>query len=102
MNPPTPLSSKHRAELRRRGQKLPVIVTVGQSGVTAGVGVALERALWDHELVKIRIATDDRDACQRAVERLAMDHRAEVVGRIGRTALLFRERPAEAETGGES
>jgi len=57
--------------------------------------VALERALWDHELVKIRVATDDRDACQRAVDRLAVDHRAEVVGRIGRTALLFRERPPE-------
>jgi RNA-binding protein len=97
MNPLTPLSSNHRAELRRRGHKLPVIVTVGQSGVTAGVGSALERALIDHELVKIRIATDDRDACQRTVDRLSVDHRAAVVGRIGRTALLFRERPAEEE-----
>ena len=95
MNPTPRLSGKQRAALRRRGQKLPVIVTVGQAGVTAGVGDALEQALFDHELVKIRIDTDDRDEYRRAVDRLVADHQAELVGKIGRTALLYRERPQE-------
>ncbi|MGD2063768.1 MAG: YhbY family RNA-binding protein [Nitrospirota bacterium] len=97
MDPTPHLSGKQRAELRRRGQQLPVIVTVGQAGVTAAVGEALEQALHDHELVKIRVSTDDRDDYRRAVDRLAADHRAELVGKIGRTALLYRERPEETE-----
>jgi len=94
MQPPV-LTSKERAALRRKGQTLPAIVTVGQAGVTAAVGAALEEALDDHELVKVRVATDDRDQCKAAIERLALDHGAAVVNRIGRTALLYREREEE-------
>ncbi len=76
---------------------------VGQAGVTAAVGEALEEALEVHELVKVRIATDDRDYCKAAVDSLARDHAAAVVSRIGRTALLYRERPEEeGEGGGEA
>jgi RNA-binding protein len=92
------LSGKQRAELRRRGQKLPVIVTIGQAGVTAGVGAALEQALFDHELVKVRVDTDDRDVYRRTVDRLATNHHAELVGKIGRTALLYRESPQVEES----
>ncbi len=88
--------------MRRTGQRLPVIVTVGQAGVTAAVGAALEVALDDHELVKVRVATRDREHCRRVVDELARDHAAAVVSRIGRTALLYREREErdEAEAGG--
>ena len=94
------LTSKERAILRRKGQTLPAIVTVGQAGVTAAVGGALEQALDDHELVKVRVATDDRDRFKEAVETLARDHAAAVVSRIGRTALLYREREEEEGPGG--
>jgi len=94
MQPPE-LTSKERAALRRKGQTLPAIVTVGQAGVTAAVGAALEEALDDHELVKVRVATDDRDYCKAAVDSLSRDHAAAVVSRIGRTALLYREREDE-------
>jgi len=100
MDPTPRLSGKQRAALRRRGQKLTVIVTVGQAGVTAGVGEALEQALFDHELVKVRVDTDDRDDYHRAVDRLTADHHAELVGKIGRSALLYRERPKEDEETG--
>lgn len=81
--------------MRQKGQRLPAIVMVGQAGVTAAVGGALEEALEVHELVKVRVATDDRDVCKAAVESLAGDHAAAVVSRIGRTALLYRKRPEE-------
>lgn len=89
--------------MRQKGQRLPAIVMVGQAGVTAAVGGALEEALDVHELVKVRVATDDRDVCKAAVESLAGDHAAAVVSRIGRTALLYRKRPEEeGEGGGEA
>jgi len=83
--------------MRRSGQRLPVIVTVGQAGVTAAVGAALEEALHDHELVKVRVATRDRERYRQVVDTLARDHAAAVVSRIGRTALLYREREEEEE-----
>ena len=94
------LTSKERAILRRKGQPLPAIVTVGQAGVTAAVGGALDAALDDHELVKVRVATDDREACKEAIDALARTCAAAVVSRIGRTALLYREREKEEEPGG--
>lgn len=96
------LTSKERAALRRKGQALPAIVTVGQAGVTATLGRALDEALDDHELVKVRVATDDRDYCKVTVEALARDHGAALVGHIGRTALLYRERPEEAGAADDS
>ena len=89
------LDGKQRRKLRALGHHLTVVVQVGQEGVTAGVIAAVEQALWDHELVKVKLAEGDREARKVAVEELARATGADVAQVLGRTALLYRPNPEE-------
>lgn len=87
-----PLTGNQRRYLRGLGHHLDPIVQVGHGGVTEGVVKALNVALHDHELVKVRLAqaVEDRDA---AAEQLAAGTGAELVQQLGRTVLLYKPRP---------
>lgn len=68
-------------------------VLVGAGGVTPGVIAALDRALLDHELVKVRM----RGASEVEVtaEALAAGTGAHLCGTIGHTAIFYRPHPEE-------
>ena len=89
------LDGKQRRKLRALGHHLAVVVQVGHGGVTAGVLAALEQALWDHELVKVKLASDDREARKGQAGALASGTGAEVAQVLGRTVLLYKPNPDE-------
>jgi RNA-binding protein len=89
------LDGKQRRKLRALGHHLAGVLQVGQDGVTPGVVAALEQALWDHELVKVRLASEDRDARRDQAGALAAGTGAEVAQMLGRTVLLYRPNPDE-------
>jgi RNA-binding protein len=85
------LSGKDRRRLRALAHPLRPVVHVGAGGVGAAVLAALERALSDHELVKVRLLEpDDKRALAR---ELAEASGAELAGLVGHTAILFRRNP---------
>jgi RNA-binding protein len=86
-----PLAPNQRRYLRALGHHLNPIVQVGHQGVTDGVLGALDQALTDHELVKVKVApaVDDREA---AAEALAAGTRSDCAQILGRTLLLYRPR----------
>ena len=47
---------------RAIAHKLHPIVSVGGQGLTSGIETELDRALTDHELVKIKVSVGDREA----------------------------------------
>ncbi|WP_163650495.1 ribosome assembly RNA-binding protein YhbY [Modicisalibacter sp. 'Wilcox'] len=87
------LSQAQKKALRSIGHHLSPIVTVSDNGLTDGVLAELERALSDHELVKIKIAVGERDTRRAVAEQLCADSRAELVQTIGKVALLYRKNP---------
>jgi RNA-binding protein len=89
------LDGRQRRRLRALGHHLSVVVQVGHDGVTAGVLAALEQALWDHELVKVKLAPEDRDTRKEQAEALAAGTGAELAQVLGRTALLYKPNPDE-------
>ena len=93
----TTLTPKHRRELRARAHALKPIVLVGSAGVTDAVVTELDRSLDHHELLKLRFHQGDRDEVSAALKRLCTTLGAAQVQRIGRTATLYRERPADSE-----
>jgi RNA-binding protein len=50
----------------------------------------LERALTDHELIKIKLVAD-RDAKKELVATICQEFKSECVQSIGHTALLYRK-----------
>ena len=84
------LTEKQKKHLRGLGHPLHPIVTLGQAGLTDAVVQELERALTDHELVKVRARAGDRDARDEMLDTLAARTRSSIVQRIGNVALFYR------------
>jgi RNA-binding protein len=90
-----PLAENQLRFLRGRAHALKPIVMIGQSGLTAGVVSETERALGDHELIKVRVRGADRAARDSILANLAARTTAELVTRIGHVAVFYRQRDTE-------
>lgn len=84
------LSSEQRRQYRSIAHNLKPLVTVSEEGPTEGMVAELERALNDHELIKIKLASTDKEARQAAIADLCQRTGAELVQSIGRVAVLLR------------
>lgn len=91
-----PLTGKQRRALRAMGHHLEPLVIVGQAGVTDGVIAAVEQALYDHELIKIKI-NEGPEGRHEAAERIAQATQSELAQLLGRTALLFKKREEDSK-----
>lgn len=86
------LSEKQKKHLRRLAHPLSPIVMLGNAGLTDGVVNELDRALTDHELVKVSARVGERDARNQALEQLAARTSAALVQRIGNVGVFYRRR----------
>ena len=85
------LPASQRQQYRAIAHHLNPAVTISENGVTAGVIAELERALTDHELIKIKLAINDREARVGVLEEICALTRSETVQKIGKTAVIFRQ-----------
>ncbi len=88
-----PLTEPQKKYLRRLGHDRNPIVLVGQGGISSNLVAELDRALRDHELVKVRARVGDREERDRLLAELAASTRSELVQRIGHVALYYRQNP---------
>jgi RNA-binding protein len=91
-----PLNGKQRRALRALGHHLEPVVLVGQHGVTDAVVAAVDQALHDHELIKVKIHEGPEDR-KEAAQRLAEATGAELAQLLGRVALLFKKRDEDSK-----
>lgn len=92
-----PLEAGARRALRARAHALKPVVLIGSAGVTDAVADELDRALAHHELVKIRFQGADRDTVTDGVAALCERLRAQPIQRIGKVAVVYRERPRDEQ-----
>ena len=92
-----PLSGKQRRHLRGLGHSLEPIVQIGKLGLTDAVTAAVDTALEEHELIKVRIGTECPDDRHDVAGRLAPAVKSEVAQVLGRTLLLWRKRPKDSK-----
>ncbi len=85
------LSIQERKRLRQIGHALNPVVMVGDKGLTENVIEELQRALNDHELIKIKVAGEDREARAQVIAEVAQTANAEIVQTIGKIALLYKK-----------
>ena len=60
--PAVPLNANQKRYLRGCAHDLKPVILVGQKGITDALLKELDLALAHHELVKVRLADDDRDS----------------------------------------
>lgn len=86
----TALSNPQKRYLRGLAHDLKPVVMVGAKGITANLVAELDSALEQHELVKVKVSAEDRESRDAFIADLATQATAELVSRIGHTAVLYR------------
>lgn len=84
------LTSAQNRFLRGQAHELKAMLQVGGKGVTDAVLAELDGALEHHELIKVRIAAEDRDDRDGVIAALVERSGAALVQRIGHIAILYR------------
>ena len=87
------LTGKQRRYLRGLGHELKVVVQVGKGGVDEGLVAAVDQALKDHELIKIKISDNANLERHEAADELAAKTKSDVAQVLGYTVLLYRPSP---------
>jgi RNA-binding protein len=91
------LTPAERRALKARAHHLQPVVIIGDAGLTPAVLSEINRALTSHELIKIRVLGDDREARGELIGSICGELDASPVQRIGKILVIFRPRPADAQ-----
>ena len=84
------LNSRQRNLLRKKAHNLKPVIIIGKNGVTAEIISAVDAALTDHELIKIKFL-DFKEDRKTLSSSLSISVKANVISVIGNIAILYRE-----------
>lgn len=84
------ISAQDKKRFRTIGHSLKPIVTVAQKGLTENIKAELNRALNDHELIKVKVAVESRESKEVLVKEIQSAVSAECIQKIGHVLLLYR------------
>ena len=84
------LTSSQKRYLRGLAHDLKPVIMTGNKGVTPALLKEFAGALDHHELVKVKLGSEDRDERAAQIAELAEGANAQVVQSIGRVACFYR------------
>jgi RNA-binding protein len=91
------LTGKQRRHLRGLAHDLKPIVQVGKGGIDEGLVAAVDQALADHELIKIKLGESANLDRHEAADEIAEKTHAEVAQVLGYTLVLYRADPEDPQ-----
>ena len=87
-----PLKSAQKKNLRSKAHHLKPVVTVADKGLSESVIAEIERALNDHELIKVKLR-GERETRKSWITDIVEKCKAELIQSIGQTACFYRKNP---------
>ncbi len=87
---PIVLTPAQNRFLRGQAHDLRALLQIGGKGVTPAFLAELDEVLERHELVKVKVAAEDREARDEMVTALVEASGSVLVQRIGHVAVLYR------------
>lgn len=84
------LTPSQKRYLRGLAHNLKPVIHTGNKGVTPALLKEFSNALDQHELVKVKLGSDDRAARAALIPELAESAQAQVVQSIGKVACFYR------------
>ncbi|MDO6704757.1 MULTISPECIES: ribosome assembly RNA-binding protein YhbY [unclassified Photobacterium] len=85
------LSTKQKQYLKGLAHSLKPVVLMGANGLTEAVLSEIELALGHHELIKVKVAAEERETKQLIVDAIVRETQAEKVQVIGNILVLYRQ-----------
>lgn len=87
------LTPKYKQQLKAQAHKLNPTVLLGNQGLTPAVMAEIDRALTDHELIKIRIPGIERSQRKEICQQICAKLQAELVQQVGHICTIYRKNP---------
>jgi RNA-binding protein len=87
------MDAKTRKKFKQIAHHLDPIIAVGDQGLSASLLAETDRALTDHELIKVKLHSADRGDRELLGDELATRCSASIVQKIGKVIVLFRANP---------
>ncbi|GHA24850.1 MULTISPECIES: ribosome assembly RNA-binding protein YhbY [Oceanisphaera] len=84
------LTNKQRQYLKGMAHSLKPVVLLGQHGLTEGVLAEIDLALNFHELIKVKVAAEDREVKTLIMDAIVRETAAVKVQSIGHILTLYR------------
>lgn len=85
------LSNKQIQHLKGVAHSLKPVVLIGNNGLTEAVVAEIDNALSHHELIKVKINTEDREVKQLIIDAIVRETNSIKVQTIGKTLALYRQ-----------
>lgn len=86
----TALTASQTRFLRGQAHDLKALLQIGGKGVTPAFLAELEEVLERHELIKVKVGAEDREARDAMIGELVTTTGSTLVQRIGHVAVLYR------------
>ncbi|HEY0558160.1 MAG TPA: ribosome assembly RNA-binding protein YhbY [Thermoanaerobaculia bacterium] len=87
------LTGAQRKYLRGMAHYLKPVVLMGKHGLTDTVVESIDKALSDHELIKVKISAPPGGGKREVADEIAERTGSAWVGLVGFTVILYRQQP---------
>ena len=84
------LSNKQKQFLKGLAHSIKPVVQLGANGLTEGVVAEIDHALSHHELIKVKVPTDDKEEKALIMDAIIRETDSVKVQAIGHVLILFR------------
>ena len=84
------LNNADKKRFRAIGHQLKPVITIAEKGLSENIQLELERALNDHELIKLKLITGDKAEKAALIDEICALSKGAVVHTIGHVVLLYR------------
>lgn len=84
------LTIAQRLALKGRAHALKPVVMIGNAGLSPAVLDEIDRSLKSHDLLKIKVMSDDREAREAMMQEICTILKAGAVQHIGKMLVIYR------------
>ncbi|BBQ51999.1 MULTISPECIES: ribosome assembly RNA-binding protein YhbY [Aeromonas] len=85
------LNNKQKQYLKGLAHSLKPVVLLGQHGLTEGVLAEIDLALNHHELIKVKVASEDREMKQLVMDAIVRETGSVKVQSMGHVLTIYRQ-----------
>ncbi|MCC2607362.1 ribosome assembly RNA-binding protein YhbY [Planctobacterium marinum] len=85
------LTNKQKQHLKGLAHSLKPVVLLGGNGLTEGVMAEIDAALAHHELIKVRVPSEDREEKNLIMDAIVRESGAVKVQTIGHMLVLYKQ-----------
>lgn len=85
------LSNTQKRFLKGIAHGLNPVILIGANGLTEGLMKELEKSLAHHELLKIKIASAEREDRKEIIETIVNTTQSQLVQSIGKVVVIYRQ-----------